>query len=199
MFTGIIEEVGEVSCVERAYPVTRLTVTAPLMCSDCGIGDSIAVDGACLTVISHDASAFTVEMQEETVARTIAGGYRAGSRVNCERAVTPVTRLGGHYVQGHIDTTGHVRVWRRDGADWVLRVAPRDHGIMAYVVEKGFIAVNGISLTVTSCGEDIATHIIPHTREVTTLSVMRVGDEVNLEVDVLAKYIEKLCAPRTRG
>jgi riboflavin synthase len=191
MFTGIIEEIGVVSRFERRHPAARLSVSASLVTQDMHIGDSIAVDGVCLTVISFESQSFTVEVQEETIDRTIFSSCRPGLQVNLERAVTPSTRLGGHYVQGHVDGIATVTSWHQEGNDWVLRCnVPQD--LRKYVVEKGFITVNGISLTVAGTHGGCAIHVIPHTRAVTTLQYLTVGARVNIEVDIIAKYVESL-------
>lgn len=196
MFTGIVEEIGQVVRCEKAYPVTQLTVKCNKCLEESAVGDSISVDGMCLTVVELQKDTFTVDVQQETRERTVVESYVPGTYVNLERALTPTTRMGGHYVQGHVDTTGIVRVWRREGADWVLRVAPRDTDIMRYVVSKGFITLNGISLTVTDCSDTFSAHIIPHTRDTTTLQYLRADQAMNIEVDVLAKYVESCIKER---
>ena len=192
MFTGIIEEIGVIESLSRRQPAARLKIKAARVLEGTRIGDSISVDGVCLTVTAMAAGSFSVDVQEETAQRTRFALYRAGMRVNLERALTPASRMGGHYVQGHVDATGTVRAWRQEGNDWVLRVRlPAE--VARYVVEKGFIALNGISLTVAArrSGECVM-HIIPHTRAATTLADLRPGERVNIEVDVIAKYVESL-------
>ncbi|MCX7847396.1 MAG: riboflavin synthase [bacterium] len=191
MFTGIVEEIGRVRAFMRGAPAARLRVEAARVLEGTRVGDSVAVDGVCLTVVALHSDGFEVDVQEETLRRTTLGEYIPGRYVNLERAVTPTSRMGGHYVQGHIDDVGVVTAWRPQGNDWVLRVRVPVR-LRRYIVEKGFLAVNGISLTVAGCQSDITFHIIPHTRAVTTLQYMRVGERVNLEVDVLAKYVEAL-------
>ena len=191
MFTGIIEEIGTVARVERAYPVYVLTVMTDSLTRDMHTGDSIAVDGVCFTVVRFDGTSFQTEVQEETVRRTIVSHYRNNTPVNLERALTPTSRMGGHYVQGHCDGTGTVTSWHQQGRDWVLKVKVPP-GIRKYIVEKGFIAVNGISLTVASLSHDCSIHVIPHTRANTTLQYLRSGEQVNLEVDIMAKYVESV-------
>ena len=147
MFTGIVEEVGVVERLVASDPAARLAIRAGRVTEGVAIGDSIAVDGVCLTVVGATGTVLQFDVQGETMKRAICGQYRAGTHVNLERALTPTSRMGGHYVQGHVDGTGVVQAWRREGADWVLRLripAP----LLRYVVEKGFAAVNGISLTV---------------------------------------------------
>jgi riboflavin synthase len=191
MFTGIIEEIGVVSRFERRHPAARLSVAASLVTQDMQTGDSIAVDGVCLTVISYESQAFTVDVQEETINRTIFSSCRPGLQVNLERAVTPATRLGGHYVQGHVDGVATVTAWHQERNDWVLR-CDIPLPLRKYVVEKGFISVNGISLTVAGIHGGCAVHVIPHTRAATTLQHLTVGSRVNIEVDIIAKYVESL-------
>jgi len=191
MFTGIIEEIGVVSRFERKYPAACLTITAVLVIGDIKIGDSIAVDGVCLTVVSFDERSFSVDVQEESIQRSIFASYRSGSKVNLERAVTPATRLGGHYVQGHVDGVASVTSWHQEGNDWVLRITVTQQ-LQRYIVEKGFIAINGISLTVAGIHGGCAIHVIPLTREITTLQYLTVGSRVNIEVDIIAKYVESL-------
>lgn len=190
MFTGIVEEIGTITQCEKRYPVQRLTIEGSRTVAGSAIGDSMSVDGVCLTIVEVKDNVCVVDVQEETLLRTTIGQYRVGTRVNLERALTPSTRMGGHYVQGHVDGLAIVRVWRQVGADWVLRIAVEDTALHRYIVPKGFIAINGISLTVASCDETYAVHVIPHTRKMTTLHTLRVGMHVNVEVDILAKYVE---------
>ena len=191
MFTGIIEEIGTVKSLTTSYPAARLSINAKMILDDVKIGDSISIDGVCLTVVKFDSNSFEVDVQQETINLTRISSYRPGTEVNLERAATPQTRLGGHYVQGHIDGTGIVRSWRRINNDWVLRVSCPPE-LNKYIVNKGFITLNGISLTVTGKTGEIESHIIPHTRDITSLRSMAIGDKINIEVDVIAKYIEKL-------
>ena len=191
MFTGIIEEIGTVTSLTTSYPAARLSINAKVILEDVSIGDSISIDGVCLTVVKFDSNSFEVDVQQETINLTRISSYRPGTEVNLERAATPQTRLGGHYVQGHIDGTGIVRSWRRINNDWVLRVSCPPE-LNKYIVNKGFITLNGISLTVTGKTGEIESHIIPHTRDITSLRSMAIGDKINIEVDVIAKYIEKL-------
>ena len=191
MFTGIIEEIGIVKSLTTSYPAARLSINAKLILEDVRIGDSICIDGVCVTVVKFDSNSFEVDVQQETINLTRISSYRPGKEVNLERAATPQTRLGGHYVQGHIDGTGIVRSWRCINNDWVLRVScPTE--LNKYIVNKGFITLNGISLTVTGKSGEIESHIIPHTRDITNLRSISIGDKINIEVDVIAKYIEKL-------
>jgi len=191
MFTGIIEEIGIVKSLTTSYPAARLSINAKTILEDVRIGDSICIDGVCVTVVKFDSNSFEVDVQQETINLTRISSYRPGKEVNLERAATPQTHLGGHYVQGHIDGTGIVRSWRCINNDWVLRVScPTE--LNKYIVNKGFITLNGISLPVTGKAGEIESHIIPHTRDITGLRSISIGDKINIEVDVIAKYIEKL-------
>ena len=191
MFTGIIEEIGTVKSLTTSYPAARLSINAKTILEDVRIGDSISIDGVCLTVVKFDSNSFEVDVQQETINLNRISSYRPGKEVNLERAATPQTHLGGHYVQGHIDGTGIVRSWRCINNDWVLRVSCPPE-LNKYIVNKGFITLNGISLTVTGKTGEIESHIIPHTRDITNLRSISIGDKINIEVDVIAKYIEKL-------
>ncbi len=189
MFTGIVEEAGEVVAIKPGRKSTELVVRARLTARR---GGSIAVNGACLTVVGKRGRLLRFDVLNETIRRTNFGELRPGSLVNLERPLRADGRLDGHFVQGHVDATGRVRRWEKVGKDYVLEVAaPR--ALMKYIVEKGSIAVDGISLTVAGVGRDwFRVWIIPHTRAVTNLRSRRVGDAVNLEVDVLAKYVERV-------
>ncbi|HEY6749673.1 MAG TPA: riboflavin synthase [Mycobacteriales bacterium] len=189
MFTGIVEELGEVVATEPGE-ITRLTLRGPLVSSDAAEGDSIAVNGVCLTVTGVAGDTFTVDVVAETLRRTSIGG---ASRVNLERAVTPATRLGGHLVQGHVDGVGTLL---ERGADGVIRVGLPPQ-LSRYLVEKGSITVDGISLTVVEAADDWFTvALIPTTLACTTLASTPLGGPVNLEVDVVAKYVERLLGAR---
>ena len=192
MFTGIVEEVGAV----RAAGGGRLTVAASTVTEDLKVGGSISVNGACLTVTSLDETSFSVDVVPETLRRTNLGGLRAGDRVNLERPVPASGRLDGHVVQGHVDGTGVVESVEPEGPALLVRfAAPAE--VMRYVVPKGFVAVDGTSLTVVDCDDSgFTVTVIPFTRDNTVLGARAVGDAVNLEVDVLAKYVERLTAPR---
>ena len=200
MFTGIVEELGTVEALEDQGDAIRLTVRGPLVTGDAGLGDSIAVNGCCLTVATREGETFTADVMHETLAKTSLGGLEPGTQVNLERAVTPTTRLGGHIVQGHVDGTGTV-LSRAPSDHWeVVRIALPD-SLSRYVVEKGSITVDGISLTVSALGADAAGHwfevsLIPTTLELTTLGDAAVGTPVNLEVDVIAKYVERFLGAR---
>jgi riboflavin synthase len=185
MFTGIVEELGTVVDVSD----TRLTVRGPLVTTDAAYGASIAVNGCCLTVADLDGDTFTADVMVETFKRTSLGALRPGDPVNLERPVRADGRLGGHVVQGHIDGTGQISAREADG---VVRIAIPDD-LARYVVAKGSVAVDGVSLTVVSAGEnEFSVSLIPATLALTTLGLKGSGDPVNIEVDVLAKYVERL-------
>jgi riboflavin synthase len=197
VFTGIIEELGTVSAIEPAGESARLVVHGPLVTTDAAHGDSISVNGVCLTVTDVTGGAFTADVMRETLDRSSLGALRAGDLVNLERAATLSTRLGGHLVQGHVDGVATI-VSRVPGDQWESVRFTLPDNLARYVVEKGSITVDGISLTVT--GVDDATFgvgLIPTTLALTTLGHKRVGDPVNLEVDVVAKYVERLMGVRT--
>jgi riboflavin synthase len=192
MFTGIIEELGSVVALEDQGDAVRLTVQGPLVTSDAGEGDSIAVNGCCLTVVTTEDGAFTADVMHETLAKTSLGAFEPGTRVNLERAVTPATRLGGHIVQGHVDGTGTV-VSRTPSEHWEIVEISVPAELERYLVAKGSITVDGISLTVVEVKTDSFTvSLIPETLARTTLGFKQPGDVVNLEVDVIAKYVEKM-------
>lgn len=197
MFTGIVEELGEVAAVVDLPDAARITVRGPLVTSDAAHGDSIAVNGVCLTVVDIGAGTFTADVMKETLQRSSLGALRVGSAVNLERAVRLQDRLGGHLVQGHVDGTGELLVLIPNQHWTVVRMSlPAALG--RYVVEKGSITVDGVSLTVSTVSEDwFEVSLIPTTLTLTTLGHKGVGDRVNLEVDITAKYVEKLLAART--
>lgn len=197
MFTGIVEELGEIVGKEDLTDAARFTVKGPIVTSDAGHGDSIAVNGVCLTVVDVLADgAFTADVMQETLNRSSLQRLEIGSRVNLERAAALNSRLGGHLVQGHVDGTGSV-ISRSPSENWtVVRIA-MPTSVARYVVEKGSITVDGVSLTVSSLGKDEDGHwfeisLIPTTLDLTTLGRSDVGTPVNLEVDVIAKYVERL-------
>lgn len=192
MFTGIIEEVGTVREVRRSGMSGQIDVAARTVLGGTKIGDSIAVNGVCLTVVSMSGDGFVADVMPETFERSNLGALRAGSPVNLERAMAADGRFGGHIVSGHIDGTGRVESLEEDGnAVWVcIRTSPE---ILRLIVEKGSIAIDGISLTVAYVdAERFKVSIIPHTGEETTLLGRKGGDEVNLENDVIGKYVERL-------
>ena len=200
MFTGIVEELGEIVGAEALVDAARFTVKGPIVTSDARHGDSIAVNGVCLTVVEVSAEgSFTADVMQETLNRSSLGRLEIGSRVNLERAASLGSRLGGHLVQGHVDGTGRV-VSRSPSENWtVVRIA-MPISVAKYVVEKGSITVDGVSLTVSGLGRDsdgdnshwFEISLIPTTLDLTTLGRAEVGTPVNLEVDVIAKYVERL-------
>jgi riboflavin synthase len=198
VFTGIIEELGEVVGKEDLTDAARFVIRGPVVTADAGHGDSISVNGVCLTVVEVQADGqFTADVMKETLDRSSLRGVGVGSRVNLERAAALNSRLGGHIVQGHVDGTGHV-IARTPSEHWeVVRVA-LPTALSRYVVEKGSITVDGVSLTVMAVTADtFSVGLIPTTLKLTVLGVKQVGDPVNLEVDVMAKYVEKLLAGRS--
>ncbi|WP_141013398.1 riboflavin synthase [Nocardioides sambongensis] len=199
MFTGIVEELGTVEAVEDQGDAVRITIAADLTLSDAGPGDSIAVNGVCLTVAERTERSWTADVMAETLAKTSTGRLRAGDRVNLERAVTAEKRLGGHIVQGHVDGVGEV-VARTPSEHWEVVEITLPADLARYLVDKGSITVDGTSLTVVEAGESSFTvSLIPETLARTTLGFRAAGDPVNLEVDVLAKHVEKLVRAYTRA
>jgi riboflavin synthase len=204
MFTGIIEELGRVRGVEPRGEGVRLVVEARAVMEGTREGDSIAVNGVCLTAVDVRADSFAADGSRETLQRSTLSRLRSGSVVNLERAATPSTRLGGHIVQGHVDARGRFLSAEEHGGSWTVRVAyPRD--VARYLVFKGSVAVEGISLTVAALADEyFEIAVIPKTWAVTNLSRLRPGDEVNLEADIIAKYVERILAvggagPRGEG
>ncbi|MDN5856049.1 MAG: riboflavin synthase [Actinomycetia bacterium] len=196
MFTGIVEELGTVEQLADQGDAVRLTVRGPLVTSDVGHGDSISVNGCCLTVVDHDGDAFTADVMHETLVRTALAGLEPGDRVNLERAMAAGERFGGHIVQGHVDGTGTI-VERTPSEHWEVVQIELPTDLSRYVVEKGSITVDGTSLTVVGIFDDVpafTVSLIPATLRATTLGIKSIGDPVNLEVDVLAKYVERLLA-----
>ena len=192
MFSGIVEELGELKVVAPS----RLVVAACKVMDDLALGSSICVNGACLTVTSRDSSSFAVDVVPETLRRTNLGSLKVTDRVNLERSLPVGGRFDGHIVQGHIDGTGTVQSISDEGVALLLKFqAPTS--LMHYVVEKGFIAVDGTSLTVVNCdtGSFVVT-LVPYTRDNTVLGIREVGEHVNLEIDILAKYVERLLSGR---
>lgn len=195
MFTGIVEETGRVASLSDY----RLTVNAEKSLSDVKLGDSIAVNGACLTVVEFDDRSFAVDLAPETLRRTSLGQVKPGGAVNLERALAAGDRMGGHIVQGHVDGVGVITAITPEADCWVMEIeAPA--ALTPYIVEKGFIAVDGISLTVVQITERRFTiSVIPFTMGQTSLRERAAGDRVNLEADILAKYVESLLAARRAG
>jgi riboflavin synthase len=196
MFTGIVEELGTVAGLVDLGDAARITVRGALVTGDASEGDSIAVNGVCLTVVDVEDGVFTADVMRETLDRSSLGRLAEGDPVNLERAATLATRLGGHLVQGHVDGVGEIRA-RRPGGQWEVVTVSLPPGMSRYVVEKGSIGVDGVSLTVTRVDADsFDVSLIPTTLKLTTLGHKGVGEPVNLEVDVIAKYVEKLVGER---
>ncbi|WP_053721416.1 riboflavin synthase [Saccharothrix sp. NRRL B-16348] len=199
MFTGIVEELGEVVAVADLPDAARVTIAGPLVTSDAKHGDSISVNGVCLTVVDVAGGAFTADVMRETLTRSSLAKVAEGDPVNLERAAAVGQRLGGHIVQGHVDGTGVVLA-REKAEHWEVVHIGLPPALARYVVEKGSITVDGVSLTVVSVSEnEFTVSLIPTTLELTTLGRRVPGDHVNLEVDVLAKYVERLALPHLRA
>ncbi len=196
MFTGIIEEVGQVVSFARGDAAWSLQVAARIVPADVKLGDSVAVNGCCLTVVRHDAGHLWFDVLEETRRLTSFSELRPGSAVNLERSLQPAGRMGGHFVTGHVDALGRVEVFEPRGKDHYLKVSV-PAGLGRYLVYKGSIALDGISLTVAETeGDTLAVWLIPHTLAATNLREKQPGSGINLEFDLLAKYVEKLVASR---
>ena len=192
MFTGIVEELGQIVAIEHGEESAVVTVRGPLVTMDARHGASIAVNGVCLTVVHHDGETFSVDVMAETLNRSSLGSLQAGALVNLERAMTASARLDGHIVQGHVDGTAQILA-RVPGDRWEVVQLTLPSELSRYVVEKGSITVDGVSLTVSAVTDDtFSVSLIPTTLELTTLGHKGVGDLVNLEVDVIAKYVERL-------
>jgi riboflavin synthase len=198
VFTGIVEELGEVVAIENLGDAARFRLRGPLVTRHAGHGDSIAVNGVCLTVVDRDGDEFTADVMAETLHRSSLGALTAGSRVNLERPTALGGRLGGHLVQGHVDGTGTI-MERSPSEHWELISVSLPAELSRYVVEKGSITVDGVSLTIVDAGPDsFSISLIPTTLALTTLGIKQAGDPVNLEVDVVAKYVERLLAAGAR-
>ena len=198
MFTGIIEELGKVIAIEEQPDAIRLTISGPLVTEDIKRGDSIACSGVCLTAIEIADGTFTADVMKETLRLTSLDGVKVGDPINLERAMTMQTRFGGHHVQGHVDGVGYfLSREASENWDWVRVQIPK--GLMKYVVLKGSITLDGISLTVNEVGEDfVGLSLIPETLRLTTLGYKSAGDKINVEVDVMAKHIERLIEMRDK-
>lgn len=193
MFTGIVEELGTVTSLEASPAGMRLVVRAGDVVAGAGAGDSIAVNGACLTIVDLNSGMFATDLTAETLRRTTLRSLRPGDRVNLERPLRLDQRLGGHLVQGHVDGIGRITAREPDGNGVWMEIAPPG-GLMRYLAEKGSVAIDGVSLTVAGIqdGSRFAVALIPHTLAVTTLGRRGCGNEVNIEVDILSKYVERL-------
>jgi riboflavin synthase len=192
MFTGIIEEMGVIQAVDRSLQAVRMTLLAKTVLEEMESGDSITVNGVCLTAVTVGASDFTVDVSPETVRVTNLGGLKAGEPVNLERAMRIMDRIGGHLVSGHVEGIGQIRERRQEGNAIILTFeAPPE--ILKYCIRKGSIAVDGVSLTINDLTQrSLSVSIIPHTAEITTLGLKGVGAVVNLESDLIGKYVERL-------
>lgn len=196
MFTGIVEELGEVTAVETLADASRFRVRGPVVTRDAKHGDSIAVNGVCLTVVEREGDEFTADVMAETLKRSALGALTVGSRVNLERPMAADGRFGGHIVQGHVDGTGTITE-RTPSDNWEVVEISLPAELARYVVEKGSVTVDGVSLTVVEAGaEHFTVSLIPTTLALTTLGHKQPGDPVNLEVDVIAKYVERLLGAR---
>jgi riboflavin synthase len=192
VFTGIIEELGRISSLEKHSGGARITIAANIVTKDTNEGDSIAVNGVCLTALDISVNSFAADVSAETLKISTLGVLKVGSVVNLERAVTPSTRLGGHIVQGHVDGRGRFVSATKQGDFWTVRIGFSED-VVRYLVYKGSVSVEGISLTIAALTDsyfEIA--VIPKTWELTNLSSLKIGDEVNLEADVIAKYVERI-------
>ncbi len=192
MFTGIVEELGTVSQIQKTKTGKQFTITAKAIMNDLNVGDSVNVNGVCLTVTKHDENTFNLDLVKETLNKSNLGNLKNDSPVNLERAITLSTRLGGHILQGHVETVGVImdKVPSGDGATLSVGIDP---GFMRYCISKGSIALDGVSLTIASIsGNIIKVAVIPHTLEMTTLGSKDVGDSLNVETDIIGKYIERL-------
>lgn len=193
MFTGIITAIGTITLMQARGGDLRLRIaTGKLDLSDVQLGDSIAVSGVCLTAVELPGDGFSADVSRETLERTVLGTLRPGARVNLEKALTPVTRLGGHFVSGHVDGRGIVTEWQPDGRSWRLKIQAPE-ALAKYIAEKGSICIDGVSLTVNRVdGAAFELNIVPHTLAETTLADFKIGRQVNLEVDLIARYLERL-------
>jgi riboflavin synthase len=199
MFTGIVEGLGSVESLTRAAGGVRMGIKADFTMDSVVVGDSIAVSGACLTVVSFQNNTFEVDIAPETLSKTILDRTRVGDRVNLERALRLGDRLGGHLVSGHVDAVGAVKA-RQPVANAALFTFGVPESISRYIIKKGSVAVDGVSLTVNACTKDsFEVSIIPHTAKVTTIGLRKIGDSVNIETDIIGKYVERLTLPYGRG
>jgi riboflavin synthase len=199
MFTGIVEEMGSVKALRRDGNGARLSISASMVLDGTVLGDSINVNGVCLTVVEKGSAEFSADVALETLRVTNLGELRIGQKVNLERALQLSARLGGHLVTGHVDDVGRIREKRQEGVSWRIGIEAQEH-VLRYVIKKGSIAVDGISLTVAdldSAGFSVA--VIPHTAMLTTLGFKNPGESVNLETDIIGKYVEKLVSGRVEG
>lgn len=199
MFTGIIEEIGTIQKITGGARAFQLKIAAEKVLDGLALGDSVAVSGVCLTVVQFDARSFTADVMPETLRRTVLAECGAGSRVNLERALTLASRLGGHIVSGHVDGVGVIESLAREENAVVVRLRAEPE-VARYIVEKGSVALDGASLTVVGCGRDwFSVSLIPHTAAMTTLGQKKPGDRVNIETDVIGKYVERFVSKQGQG
>lgn len=199
MFTGLIEEIGVVECIEEQGNGKRLVIRAALIMQDLKIDDSISINGVCLTAVAVDKNQFAFDVIAETLRKTTIGEWRTGTRVNLERALRADSRLGGHFVQGHVDAVAVVHEVQSHQNEWLLTLEIPKH-FKKYVIQHGSITLDGVSLTVARWQPPLATvALIPHTLERTTLSERKIGDKINVEVDILGKYVESILASHEPG
>ena len=199
MFTGIAEGKGTIASLERDDDIVRITVNHSLDNNDISINDSICCSGICLTVIDQNNSSFQVEMVPETIERSSAKYWNEGTIINLERAMLPTTRMGGHYLQGHVDTVVQINDIQHFENSAIFNISV-DQGMMKYIVEKGYVGLDGLSLTVAKInnnGFDIA--LIPHTLKITNFGIKNISDSLNLEIDIVAKYVENFSKPHTKN
>lgn len=200
MFTGLIEEIGTLQRIDRQGEALELVIRAKKVLEGVALGDSIAVNGVCLTVIRFDASSVAMDVMPETFRRTTLSRLKPGERVNLERAMQPTTRFGGHIVQGHVDGTGTIKSRDQQDNAVYFTIEPKDRHLFRYIIPKGSVAVDGISLTVVDTPQGcFSISIIPHTLAETVLQYKRPGDEVNLETDIIGKYVEHLLSWTSRN
>jgi riboflavin synthase len=199
MFTGIIEEMGSVKALRRASGAARLTIAASTVLGGTVLGDSICVNGVCLTVVHMTPQEFSADVAVETLKVTNLGDLKNGAKVNLERALQLSARIGGHLVSGHVDAVGRIREKREEGNGWRIFIDGPD-SVLRYVIKKGSIAIDGISLTVADMDQSgFSIAMIPHTAKLTTLGFKSAGDRVNLEADIIGKYVERLLSGRVEG
>lgn len=196
MFTGLVEELGKVKAIEKGARSVRITIAAKKVLEDVKLGDSIAVNGTCLTAVAYDASQFTADVMPETVNKTVLAHLKPGDLVNLERTLRLGDRFGGHMVSGHVDSVGTIISKEQNDIAIIVKICVTPE-TSRYIIQKGSIAIDGISLTVVEAADTwFSVSLIPHTAKMTTLGYKRVGDAVNLETDIIGKYVEKLCTPK---
>lgn len=196
MFTGLVEELGKVKAIEKGARSVRITISAKKVLEDVKLGDSIAVNGVCLTAVAYDSSYFTADVMPETVNKTVLAHLKPGDLVNLERTLRLGDRFGGHMVSGHVDSVGKIIAKDQNDIAIIVKISVTPE-TSRYIIKKGSIAIDGISLTVVEATDTwFSVSLIPHTAKMTTLGYKRVGDAVNLETDIIGKYVEKLLMPK---